>query len=165
MHADDDAEEFPRDDAQASVDAAEENRLANERIDEAERRALMRDDLDAEDDALGRQRRQNVRVDVQIPLTVRMSGRDAPGRTRDVSATGVGFSTRVPVEMDQRGEVTIEFDDWKFTKAVVIRFIKPILAGNVIGAQFEELSEDERERLVKQVFDVQRSQLKTGKKP
>jgi c-di-GMP-binding flagellar brake protein YcgR len=142
----------------------EDARLERSQRDAAERIELIQSEADQEDEALGRQRRQNVRVDVHIPLTIRMSGRDAPGRTRDVSATGVGFSTRLPVEMDQRGEVTIEFDDgWNFTKAVVIRFIKPILAGNVIGAQFEKLSADERERLVKQVFDVQRRQLKTDK--
>ena len=152
-------------DAGSVVDPDEAERFERKRRDEAERMDLMRSELDQEDEALGRQRRENVRVDVQIPLTIRMSGRDAPGRTRDVSATGVGFSTRLPVEMDQRGEVTIEFGDWHFTKAVVIRFIKPILAGNVIGAQFERLTDDERERLVKRVFDVQRSQLKTGKKP
>ncbi|MCW2950549.1 MAG: hypothetical protein JWN41_1562, partial [Thermoleophilia bacterium] len=43
------------------------------------------------------------------------------------------------------------------------RFMKPILAGKVIGAQFERLSEEERERLVKQVFDVQRAQLRNDK--
>lgn len=132
--------------------------------DHLQRIEEMQAELDEEDEALGRQRRQNVRVDVQIPITIRMSGRDAPGRTRDVSATGVGFSTRLPVELDQRGEVTIEFGTWQFTKAVVIRFIKPILAGNVIGAQFERLSDDERERLVKQVFDVQRAQLRVDRK-
>ncbi|MCW2974490.1 MAG: PilZ domain, partial [Thermoleophilia bacterium] len=148
----------------SDVDGDPAERFERKRRDEAERMDLMRSELDQEDEALGRQRRENVRVHVQIPLTIRMSGRDAPGRTRDVSATGVGFSTRLPVEMDQRGEVTIEFGDWNFTKAVVIRFIKPILAGNVIGAQFEKLSDDERERLVKRVFDVQRDQLKSGRK-
>ncbi|MBC7462281.1 MAG: PilZ domain-containing protein [Thermoleophilia bacterium] len=150
--------------AASGIDPDDLERFERKRRDEAARMDLMRSDLDEEDEALGRQRRENVRVDVQIPLMIRMSGRDAPGRTRDVSATGVGFSTRLPVEMDQRGEVTIEFGDWNFTKAVVIRFIKPILAGSLIGAQFERLTDDERERLVKRVFDVQRSQLNAGKK-
>jgi hypothetical protein len=158
-----DAPELERTDDPALTDEDQE-RLDRKRADELERIEQMKSELDEEDEALGRQRRQNVRVDVQIPLTIRMSGRDAPGRTRDVSATGVGFSTRLPVELDQRGEVTIDFVTWQFTKAVVIRFIKPILAGNVIGAQFERLSDDERERLVKQVFDVQRSQLQLERK-
>lgn len=151
-------------DAASATDPNEFERFERKRRDEEERMDLMRNELNQEGEALGRQRRENVRVHVQIPLTIRMSGRDAPGRTRDVSATGIGFSTRLPVEMDQRGEVTIEFGDWDFTKAVVIRFIKPILAGVVIGAQFERLTDDERERLVKRVFDVQRSQLNAGKK-
>ncbi len=117
-----------------------------------------------EDDQLGRQRRQNVRVDVQLPITLRLSGREAPGRTRDVSATGVGFSTRLPVELDQRGEVTVEFSDWRFTKAFIVKFAKPILAGSQVGVQFDELTQEERERLVKQVFDVQRSQLQDQKR-
>jgi c-di-GMP-binding flagellar brake protein YcgR len=112
-----------------------------------------------EEDPAGRQRRQNVRVDVQLPIMLRLAGREAPGRTRDVSATGIGFSTRLPVELDQRGEVTVEFDGWRFTKAFIVKFAKPILAGSQVGVQFDELSQEERERLVKQVFDVQRSQL------
>lgn len=120
-------------------------------------------DSDSIDDEIGRQKRENVRVDVQLPLIVRMHGRELPARTRDVSATGVGFSTRLPVELEQHAEVDIEFDGWTFTKRVVIRFVKPLLAGSMVGAQFEALTEDERERLVKQVFDVQRSQLRAGR--
>lgn len=130
-------------------------------LDEAEQRALRqtRGDEDPLDDELGRQRRQNVRVDVQLPIVVRMAGREAPGRTRDVSATGIGFSTRLPVEIDQRGDVTVDFEDWRFRKAFIVRFIKPILAGCQVGVQFDELTQEEREKLVKQVFDVQRAQL------
>lgn len=114
-----------------------------------------------DEDPAGRQRRQNVRVDVQLPIMLRMAGREAPGRTRDVSATGIGFSTRLPVELDQRGDVTVEFDGWRFTKTFIVKFVKPILAGSQVGVQFEELTQEERERLVKQVFDVQRSQLQS----
>lgn len=115
------------------------------------------DELD--DDELGRQRRENVRVEVQLPLTIRIGGRETTGRTRDMSATGVGFATREHVELNDRGEVTIEFDDWTFTKAFIVRFVKPILAGHQVGVQFDQLTADERERLVKLVFDVQRKQL------
>lgn len=111
------------------------------------------------DDALGRQRRQNVRVDVQLPIVLQMAGREAPGRTRDVSATGIGFSTRLPIEIDQRGEVIVEFQGWRFHKAFIVKFVKPILAGSQVGVQFDELTQEERERLVKQVFDMQRAQL------
>ena len=117
------------------------------------------DERPEQDDTLGRQRRQNVRVDVQLPIMLRMAGREAPGRTRDVSATGIGFSTRLPVELEQRGEVTVEFHDWRFSKAFIVKFVKPILAGSQVGVQFDELTQEERERLVKQVFDVQRAQL------
>lgn len=117
-------------------------------------------------DEVGRTLRQNVRVDVQLPIKVRLGGRDNLSRTRDVSATGIGFSTRLPVEVDEHGEVVIEFDGWRFRKAFIVKFVKPILAGSVVGVQFEELSQEERERLVKQVFDLQRSQLKDPmKKP
>jgi hypothetical protein len=81
-----------------------------------------------------------------------------------VSATGIGFSTRLPIELDQRGEVTVEFDGWRFRKSFIVKFVKPILAGSQVGVQFEELTQEERERLVKQVFDVQRSQLQDTKR-
>lgn len=116
------------------------------------------DDSSSEDEA-GRQRRQNVRVDVQLPITIKFAGREVPGRTRDVSATGIGFSTRLPIGLDQRGEVVVEFDGWRFDKPFVVRFVKAILAGWQVGVQFDDLTQDERERLVKQVFDVQRAQL------
>lgn len=137
----------------------EHERLERKRLDGEQRYEQLQDAIDAEDDADGRQRRQNVRVHVQLPLTVRMSGREAKARTRDVSATGIGFSTRLPIEINQRGEVIIEFDGWHFCKGCIVRFAKPIIAGCQVGVQFEELSEEERERLVKQVFDVQRAQL------
>lgn len=121
-------------------------------------------DVDPVDDELGRQKRQNVRVSVQLPITLSMGGREAPGRTRDVSATGIGFSTRMPVEIDQRGEVVVEFSDWRFRKAFIVKFVKPILAGSQVGVQLDELTQEERERLVKQVFDVQRAQLQDSKR-
>lgn len=127
--------------------------------DDADPETDVSDESPPEEDPAGRQRRQNVRVDVQLPISLRLAGRDAMGRTRDVSATGIGFSTRLPVELDQRGEVTVEFDGWRFSKAFIVKFVKPILAGSQVGVQFDELTQEERERLVKQVFDVQRSQL------
>lgn len=116
------------------------------------------------EDEFGRQKRQNVRVDVQLPMTLRLAGQEAPGRTRDVSATGIGFSTRLPIELDQRGEVTVEFDGWRFRKSFIVKFVKPILAGSQVGVQFEQLAQEERERLVKQVFDIQRLQLQDTKR-
>ncbi|MCW2925767.1 MAG: PilZ domain [Thermoleophilia bacterium] len=116
------------------------------------------------DDEIGRQRRQNVRVEVQLPITLYIKGREAPGRTRDVSATGIGFSTRLPIGIDERGEVLVEFDGWRFRKAFIVRFARPILAGAQVGVQFDELTQEEREKLVKQVFDVQRAQLQDSRK-
>jgi hypothetical protein len=129
-----------------------------------ERLEQIREDLDAEDDTLGRQRRQNVRVEVQLPITLYLAGRVAPGRTRDISATGIGFSTRLPIDIDQRGDVLVEFEGWRFRKSFIVKFAKPILAGSQVGVQFEELTQEEREKLVKQVFDVQRSQLQGSRR-
>lgn len=112
---------------------------------------------DADDE---RRQRENVRVNVQFPVTVRLEGHEEQHcRSRNVSATGIGFSTRLPVENDARGAVTVHFPEWDFTKDVHVRFVKPIIAGRQVGAAFEELTPDERERLVKQVFAVQREQL------
>jgi hypothetical protein len=141
-----------------------DERLERKRQDEHERIERIREDQQHQEDEAGRQRRQNVRVDVQLPIMLHLGGREAPSRTRDISATGIGFSTRLPVELDQRGDVTIEFDGWHFRKAFVIRFMKPILAGHQVGVQFEELSQEEREKLVKQVFDLQRAQLQTKRR-
>lgn len=171
-----DADEVPAGDALAepadsgtaeppeSLASDEDVRLQRKRADEQERIERIRHEQQSDEDEHGRQRRQNVRVDVQLPITLRMSGREAPGRTRDVSATGIGFSTRLPVELDQRGDVVVEFEGWRFDKSFVVRFVKPILAGYQVGVQFEELTQEEREKLVKQVFDVQREQLRGQRK-
>lgn len=147
-----------------SVDADDDAALAE--LLEAEQRSLrqIRGEATEEDDAIGRQRRQNVRVDVQLPILLRISGREAPGRTRDMSATGIGFATRLAIELEQRGEVVVDFEDWRFEKAFIVRFQKPILAGTVVGVQFDELTQEEREKLVKQVFDLQRAQLQLQRK-
>lgn len=178
MHAAD-PEEFdePAPDAPPLVDEASDippiddpggdtidERLERKRRDEHQRIERIREDQQHQEDEAGRQRRQNVRVDVQLPITLRIAGREAPARTRDISATGIGFSTRLPVELDMRGDVTVEFDGWNFRKAFVIRFMKPILAGHQVGVQFEELTQEEREKLVKQVFDLQRAQLQTKRR-
>jgi len=159
LHVQDDPDSMV-DDGEPFVPGGARERLVRKRAEEAARLEQLKAEQQEEEAALGRQRRQNVRVDVQLPITIRMSGREAPGRTRDVSATGIGFSTRLPVELDQRGEVTVEFDGWRFRKAFIVRFCKPILAGTQLGVQFDELTEEERERLVRQVFDIQRAQLR-----
>lgn len=124
---------------------------------EAERREQR--ELEEE---LGRQRRQNVRVNVQYPVTINASGHPATAaRTRDISATGVGFATRISLEVESEGTITIEFPDWTFTKEFVVRFAKPIIAGTQVGAEYVALTPDERERLVKEVFAVQRHQIKS----
>ena len=118
------------------------------------------DEVDPEEDELGRQRRQNVRVNVKYPITVIVQGYPVShARSRDLSATGVGFATRMPLGVDTTGSVTVRFPDWEFTKEFVVRFVKPVLAGRIVGVQFDELTEDERERVVKEVFAVQRAQL------
>lgn len=114
----------------------------------------------ADDDEEGRRRRQNVRVSVKYPITIHVSGHPGTkGRTRDLSATGVGFSTRLPLELEAKGIVTVHFPTWDFSKEFVVRFMRPILAGKQVGAQFSDLTEDEREKVVKEVFAVQRAQL------
>lgn len=114
----------------------------------------------ADEDEEGRRRRQNVRVNVKYPITIHVSGHPGTkGRTRDLSATGVGFSTRLPLETEAKGVITVHFPTWDFSKEFVVRFIRPILAGRQVGAQYADLTEDERERVVKEVFAVQRAQL------
>lgn len=118
------------------------------------------DEGDDQDDEAGRQRRQNVRVSVKYPIRIMVDGYpQTAARSRDLSATGVGFATRMPLEVDTVGHVEIEFPEWNFRKHFTVRFVKPILAGRIVGVQFDELTEDERERVVKEVFAVQRAQL------
>jgi hypothetical protein len=143
-----------------SIDAEEIAHLEEVRKLEQEQEEALRKEAAAEVDEAGRQQRQNVRVNVKFPITLNFPGRDNVRiRSRDVSATGFGFATRLPLELEDTGVVTIEFPDWRFTKPFTVRFMKAILAGHVIGAQFDELSDDERERVVKEVFAVQRRQL------
>lgn len=102
------------------------------------------------------QKREDVRVNVHLPLQLRVSGYPAQDiRTRDLSGTGVGFATRLPVEMNQRASVTIMFDGWEFRSDVEIKFVKPIIAGVQVGAQFVDLVESDYERIVKIVFEYQ----------
>lgn len=151
---------FLDDDAQQVIDNADDELVGGP--EDAPEGELTEQEAEAE--KLARQKRENVRVDVQLPLVVRMHGREIPARTRDVSATGIGFSTRLPVELDQQVEVEINFEGWTFVKQIVIRFMKPLLAGTMVGGQFDALTEEERERLVKTVFDVQREQLRAGRR-
>lgn len=135
---------------QRMVDTAD---MANEPPDEPH--------LSEEEEEAGRQRRENVRVSVQIPLTVTLDGHPTyRGRTRDMSATGVGFATRLPVETGDSGSLTVHFDEFDLEQKFVVRFVKPILAGRQVGVQFDELTADEREKLVKAVFAIQRQQLR-----
>jgi c-di-GMP-binding flagellar brake protein YcgR len=110
----------------------------------------------------GRQRRQNVRVDVKLPLEVSANGHaGAYARSRDLSATGVGFATRVPLEIDDTGNISVEFEDgWKLESKFQVRFVKPIIAGRQVGVQFVELNEDDTRRLTSTVFAIQREMLK-----
>ena len=75
-----------------------------------------------------------------------------------------GRRSRCAYSATPTGEVTVEFSGWRFRKAFIVRFIKPILAGSQVGVQFDELTQEEREKLVKQVFDVQRAQLQAERK-
>ena len=147
-----------------AFDAAELERIEQERIEVAQREEQARAEAKAEEDELGRQRRQNVRVSVQYPMTLNYAGHPpAEGRTRDLSATGFGFATRLPLDIDATGMATINFPDWTFTKQFIVKFAKPIIAGRICGVQFVELTEDERELVVKEVFAVQREQIESKK--
>ena len=140
-------------------------RIEAEREEAKNREHEARREVEKQLDEEGRQRRQNVRVNVHYPITLHATGfPTVKARCRDLSATGVGFATRLPLENEAAGTVTIHFPEWNFTKEFVVRFVKPILAGKQCGAQFRELTEDERERLVKEVFAVQRSQLQEQRK-
>jgi hypothetical protein len=139
--------------------------LERQRIEEDENERMRQAEMAEIMDKEGRQRRQNVRVMVQYPITVRVEGHpDTPARSRDLSATGIGFATRLPLELEVAGTVTVHFPEWNFTKEFVTRFVKPILAGRQVGVQFSELSDEEHERVVKEVFAVQRSQLQAQRK-
>lgn len=106
------------------------------------------------------QRRENVRVAAQFPITLRLEGYpEMTGKTRDLSAEGCAFATRLPLDREDRAEMTIHFQDWSFTKGVVVKFVRPILAGRHIGVQFDGLTPDERETIVKEVFSAQRELL------
>jgi hypothetical protein len=151
---------------EGALDAAELERLEQERLEQQRREEEVRTEAQREADEAGRQRRQNVRVMVQYPLTLNVNGHpSAEIRTRDLSATGFGFATRIPLAVEDTGMATIKFDDWTFNKRFIVKFVKPIIAGRICGVQFDQLTEDEREQVVKEVFAVQRAQIQSQKKP
>lgn len=115
----------------------------------------------AEETEEERQRRENVRINIRCPVTVKIDGHESMrSRARDMSATGIGFSTRLPLEIGMSGRVTIHFDRWAFSKEFVVRFSRSIIAGKHVGVEFRELTQDEHERIVKEVFAIQREALR-----
>ncbi len=169
--SDDFDDEWILDGAPEDEDPLGESELAAElRAKEDERtqlEAAQQERLKGEQQATeeqGRVARRDVRVDVRFPMRLRIDGMGppAPGRTRDLSATGFGFSTRFDLEKEVTGKVTLELPEWTFQKEFIVRFLKPIVAGSRVGAQFVDLTDDERDRLARVVFNVQREQLRSG---
>lgn len=142
------------------LDPDTERKLARKAEYEQQLQAKLRQQEDDRSDEAGRQQRQNVRVDVRIPFEIELAGTMVDVRTRDLSATGIGFVTRLPVELETEGVAHIDFGSWRFEQQFVCKFVKPLLAGWQVGAQFCDLEEDQRERLVREVFDIQRAQLR-----
>ncbi len=109
------------------------------------------------------QRRDNVRISVRYPIVVHVQGHPRfEGRCRDISATGVGFTTRLPVEVGESGRLTVSFPTWELEAAFVVRFSAPILAGRRIGAEYVDLGDDLSEKVAREVFALQRQHLQEG---
>lgn len=124
----------------------------------------MPDQPPREDD-LPEQRRHHVRVDLlrRCAVALPRSGQVA-AELVDLSGTGCGFLTRATPVVGDAGRVRIQFEDWTFDAPFEVRFVRPPRADEpgrtYVGVQFQSLSEQEIDDVVREVFATMRRQLR-----
>ena len=107
------------------------------------------------------QRRSHVRVEMERSIRVRGLGHAAEDASlMDLSGTGCGFRTTLPLEEGTKAFVTIAFEGWLLDCPVRCRFVRIDGRSRYVGAEFEGLTKGEVEQVVKEVFVEQRRQLK-----
>lgn len=115
------------------------------------------------------QRRQYVRVPVVIPLEYRIVGKEAlskpqKGHVMDLSGGGILFKTKENIE--ERSIVVIKVNlggNETELPASIIRSVKKDEQNHYsVSAEFQEINESTRDKIIRYVFEVQREMRKKG---
>jgi c-di-GMP-binding flagellar brake protein YcgR len=106
------------------------------------------------------QRRQNFRVDLSGRCRLKI-GRypETDAELVDLSGTGCSVHTRLPGGKGDRGTITVAFAEWTLKTTVVVRFARTQPGRRFLGLEFDGLFKADRDRVVREVFALQRRQL------
>jgi hypothetical protein len=122
----------------------------------------------ASDDAERVQRREHVRVQVEVPFTAwteHDSAKGQQGRTIDLSGSGMLATGNLELWPDDEVEIELELPDEPPIEliAVVARLVKP----NAVGFRYTHILPGVRDRLIRYLFKVQQEQLaaRAGARP
>ncbi|MGI5911167.1 MAG: flagellar brake protein [Syntrophomonadaceae bacterium] len=120
-----------------------------------------------------KQKRDYVRLTVALPVRFRTvneegeKGNTEEGVTVDISAGGVLFYTKSEIKDDQKVEIELQFstNEWFSCYAHVVRiFERNKYEKNAvrIAVEFDNISETQRDRIFKYIFEKQREWIKKG---
>jgi c-di-GMP-binding flagellar brake protein YcgR len=106
------------------------------------------------------QRREHVRVHVEVPFTAwtpRDGAKGQKGRTIDLSGSGMLVTGELELWPDDEVEIELELpgEDPVELMAVVARLVKP----NAVGFRYTDILPGHRDRIIRFLFKVQQEQL------
>lgn len=110
------------------------------------------------------QRREHVRVpvDMTCPLMVPATG-TVEARIIDISGGGCAIVTPFRLNEGKHCFLEIPFEAWTFEVEVAVRFSRNVPAGWLSGVMFFDIGKTLTEKIVREVFALQRYQLKNRK--
>jgi len=117
------------------------------------------------------QKRSSVRLNINLPLRFQYLERDDhtiyKGLTVDISAGGILFSSTQPCDVGEKIKVELYLTDDNIVSVVakVVRAFdkdEGALRGYRVAVEFEDITEIERDRIFKFVFDKQREWIRKG---
>jgi c-di-GMP-binding flagellar brake protein YcgR len=107
------------------------------------------------------QRREHVRVHVELPLTLwtpRDGAKGQKGHTIDISGSGMLVTGKLELWPEDELEIELELpgeDEPIELMAVVARHVKP----NAVGLRYTQILPGHRDRIIKELFRVQQEHL------
>lgn len=117
------------------------------------------------------QKRHSVRLNISLPIQFRYLDRNDDkvykGLTVDISAGGVLFSSSQACESGERIKVELELNEQIKISAValVVRSFnkdEDALRGYRVAVKFEDLTENQRDKIFRFIFDKQREWIRKG---
>lgn len=110
------------------------------------------------------QRRQHVRLDVDLPVTVELAEGPVAGRTLDLSAGGLAAAFRAELPVGDRCPVVLSLPDGEVrgTAVVLRRLARPEGSPPAYALQFVSLGEREREAIYRFLFHEMRLRQQKG---